>query len=99
MSPLPGPLIGPDAVADQSPRLQQIATTSPSSSWVAAPGALRDYMAVVEPWPFDVGSVAQAVTIWAPPKTTSCHRDWSITWPVSCRTPRLCTSLAPMTGS
>jgi pimeloyl-ACP methyl ester carboxylesterase len=66
VSPLPGPLIGPDAVPHQSERLQQIATTSPTSSWVAAPGALRDYMAVVAPWPFDVHSVVQPVTIWAP---------------------------------
>jgi pimeloyl-ACP methyl ester carboxylesterase len=66
VSPLPGPLIGPDAVPDQSERLQQIATTSPTSSWVAAPGALRDYMALVAPWPFDVRSVTRPVTIWAP---------------------------------
>lgn len=66
VSPLPGPLIGPDAVPDQSERLQQIATTSPTSSWVAAPGALRDYMAILAPWPFDVRSVMQPVTIWAP---------------------------------
>lgn len=66
VSPLPGPLIGPDAVPHQSERLQQIATTSPTSSWVVAPGALRDYMAVVAPWPFDVRSVMQPVTIWAP---------------------------------
>lgn len=66
VSPLPGPLTGPDAVPHQSDRLQQIAATSPTSSWVAAPGALRDYMALVAPWPFDVRSVAQHVTIWAP---------------------------------
>jgi pimeloyl-ACP methyl ester carboxylesterase len=66
VSPLPGPLIGPDAVPNQSERLQQIAATSPTSSWVTAPGALRDYMAVVAPWPFDVRSVAQPVTLWAP---------------------------------
>ena len=66
VSPLPGPLIGPGAVPDQSERLQQIATTSPTSSWVEVPGALRDYMAVVAAWPFDVRSVVQPVTIWAP---------------------------------
>jgi pimeloyl-ACP methyl ester carboxylesterase len=66
VSPVPGPLIGPDAVPHQSERLQQIATTSPTSSWVVAPGALRDYMAVVAPWSFDVHSVVQPVTIWAP---------------------------------
>jgi pimeloyl-ACP methyl ester carboxylesterase len=66
VSPLPGPLIGRDAVPDQSERLQQIATTSPTSSWVEVPGALRDYMAVVAAWPFDVRSVVQPVTIWAP---------------------------------
>lgn len=66
VSPLPGPLIGPDAVPHQTERLQQIATTSPTSSWVAAPGALRDYTAIAAPWPFDVHSVVQPVTIWAP---------------------------------
>jgi pimeloyl-ACP methyl ester carboxylesterase len=66
VSPLPGSLTGPDAVPDQSERLQQIATTSPTSSWVSAPGALRDYLALVAPWPFDLYSVAQPVTIWAP---------------------------------
>ena len=66
VSPLPGPLTGPDAVPHQSERLLHIATTSPTSSWVAAPGALRDYRAVVAPWPFDVRSVVQPVTIWAP---------------------------------
>jgi pimeloyl-ACP methyl ester carboxylesterase len=66
VSPLPGPLIGPDAVPHQSERLQEIATTSPTSSWVTAPGALRDYLAVVATWPFDVRSVVQPVTIWAP---------------------------------
>ena len=66
VSPLPGPLIGPDAVPHQSERLQQVATTSPTSGWAVAPGALRDYMAVVAPWPFDVHSVLQPVTIWAP---------------------------------
>jgi pimeloyl-ACP methyl ester carboxylesterase len=66
VSPLPGPLIGPDAVPHQSERLQEIATTSPTSSWVTAPGALRDYLAVVAPWPFDMRSVVQPVTIWAP---------------------------------
>ena len=66
VSPLPGPLTGPDAVPDQSERLQQIATTSPTSSWVTAPGALRDYLAVVAPWPFDASSIVQPVTIWAP---------------------------------
>lgn len=66
VSPLPGPLIGPYAVPHQSARLQQIAATSPTSSWVTAPGALRDYLGLVAPWPFDVSAVAQHVTIWAP---------------------------------
>lgn len=66
VSPLPGPLVGPDAVPHQSERLQQIATTSRTSSWVAAPGALRDYLAIVAPWPFDLRKVVQPVTIWAP---------------------------------
>jgi pimeloyl-ACP methyl ester carboxylesterase len=66
VSPVPGPLTGPDAVAHQSDRLQQIADTSPTSSWVAGPGAFRDYMALVAPWPFDVRSVVQPVTIWSP---------------------------------
>lgn len=66
VSPLPGPLVGPEAVAHQSERLQQIAATSATSTWAAAPGALRDYLAIVEPWPFDTGTIAQPVTIWAP---------------------------------
>jgi len=65
VSPLPL-LTGSHAVPHPSDRLQQIAATSPTSSWVTAPGALRDYMALVAPWPFDVSSVAQPVTIWAP---------------------------------
>lgn len=66
VSPVPGPLVGPDAVPDQTERLRQIATTMATSSWVAAPGSLRDYRAMVASWPFDVGSVTQPVTIWAP---------------------------------
>lgn len=66
VSPVPGPLVGPDAVADQTDRLRQIATTTATSGWVVAPGSLRDYRAVVAPWPFDSGSVTQPVTIWAP---------------------------------
>jgi pimeloyl-ACP methyl ester carboxylesterase len=66
VSPVPGPLIGPGAVADQSDRLREIAATSPTSSWVARPGTFRDYQAVAAPWPFDIRSVGQPVTIWAP---------------------------------
>lgn len=66
VSPLPGPLTGPDALAHQSARLRQIVGTSPTSNWVVAPGTLRDYMALVAPWPFEVTSVRQPVTIWAP---------------------------------
>jgi len=68
VSPVPGPLSGPDAVdvRSQSQRLREIAETSPSSSWAAAPGTLRDYLGLVAPWPFDVRSVVSPVTIWAP---------------------------------
>ncbi len=66
VSPVPGPLAGPDAVPLQTPRLREIAETSPSSSWAAAPGALRDYLGIVAPWPFDARSVGSPVTIWAP---------------------------------
>lgn len=66
VSPLPGSLVGPDAVPHQSDRLRQIAATTPTSSWVQAPGAFRDYRALVAPWPFDVAAVTQHVTIWAP---------------------------------
>lgn len=66
VSPLPGPLTGPHAVPHQTERLRQIAATAPTSTWVQAPGALRDYRALVASWPFDVASVTPAVTIWAP---------------------------------
>lgn len=66
VSPLPGPLTGPDALPHQSPRLRQIAETAPTSSWAAAPGTLRDYRALAAPWPFEVRSVVQPVTIWSP---------------------------------
>lgn len=66
VSPLPGPLVGPDAVPRQTERLRQLARTSPSSSWATAPGALRDYQALAAPWPFAVSSVRQPVTIWSP---------------------------------
>lgn len=66
VSPLPGPLTGPDAVPRQSPRLRQIADTAPTSSWATAPGAFRDYRALAAPWPFDLRSVVQPVTIWSP---------------------------------
>ncbi len=66
VSPVPGPLTGPDAVPNQSDRLRQIAETSSTSSWATRPETLRDYRAVAAPWPFDVQSVRQPVTIWAP---------------------------------
>ena len=66
VSPVPGPLVGPDAVPLQTPRLSEIAEMSTSSSWASAPGALRDYLSIVGPWPFDVRLVDSPVTIWAP---------------------------------
>lgn len=66
VSPVPGPLSGPDALPHQSERLRQIAGTTATSPWVSGPAALRDYQAVAAPWTFDVSSVAQPVTIWSP---------------------------------
>lgn len=66
VSPVPGPLTGPDAVPDQSPRLREVAMTTPESPWASTPAALRDYQALAAPWSFDVGSITQPVTIWAP---------------------------------
>jgi pimeloyl-ACP methyl ester carboxylesterase len=66
VSPVPGPLTGSDAVPDQSPRLRQVASTTATSPWVSGPAALRDYQAVAAPWTFDVGSITQPVTVWAP---------------------------------
>jgi pimeloyl-ACP methyl ester carboxylesterase len=66
VSPVPGPLSGSDAVSDQSPRLRQVANTTATSPWVSGPAALRDYQAVAAPWTFDVGSITQPVTVWAP---------------------------------
>ena len=65
-SPVPGPLTGPDAVPDQSARLRQAANTTATSSWVSGTFALRDYQAVAATWTFDLSSITQPVTIWAP---------------------------------
>ncbi len=66
VSPVPGALTGPDAVPGQSARLREVANTTSTSSWVTGPSALRDYRAVVAPWTFDLSSITQPVTIWAP---------------------------------
>jgi len=66
VSPVPGPLTGADAVPDQSPRLRQVANTTATSPWVSSPAVLRDYQAVAAPWTFDVESITQPVTVWAP---------------------------------
>ena len=66
VSPLPGPLTGPDAVPDQSARLREVANTTSNSSWASGPSTLRDYQAVAAPWPFDASSITRPVTIWAP---------------------------------
>lgn len=66
VSPVPGPLTGPNAVPDQSPRLQQVANTTASSPWSTGPSTLRDYKAIAAPWTFDLESVEPHVTIWAP---------------------------------
>lgn len=66
VSPVPGPLTGPDAVPNQSDRLKQVANTSATSPWVTGASALRDYQAVAAPWTFGLESIAQPVTIWAP---------------------------------
>jgi pimeloyl-ACP methyl ester carboxylesterase len=66
VSPIPGPLRGPDALPNQTERLRQVAATSAASSWVTGPATLRDYQALASPWNFDVGAISQHVTIWAP---------------------------------
>ncbi len=66
VSPVPGPLTGPDAVPNQSDRLRQVANTTATSPWVTEASALRDYQAVAAPWTFGLKSIAQRVTIWAP---------------------------------
>lgn len=66
VSPVPGPLTGPDAVADQTRRLQEVADTTPTSPWATAPAVLRDYQAVAAPWTFDLDSIRCPATIWAP---------------------------------
>lgn len=65
-SPVPGPLTGSDAVPNLSDRLRQVARTTQTSSWATSPEALRDYRAVAAPWAFDLGAIAQHVTIWSP---------------------------------
>lgn len=66
VSPVPGPLTGPDALPDQSERLRQVAHSTASSDWISGPSALRDYQAVAAPWRFDVRSIERDVTIWSP---------------------------------
>lgn len=66
VSPVPGPLTGPDAVPNQSDRLRQVANTTATSPCVGGASALRDYQAIAAPWTFGLGSIAQPVTIWAP---------------------------------
>ena len=66
VSPLPGPLTGPDAVRDPSPRLREVARSTSASPWIQGAAALRDYRAVAAPWPFALRSVTQDATIWSP---------------------------------
>lgn len=66
VSPVPGPLTGPDALRDQSERLRQVAHPTAESDWISGPTAVRDYQAIAAPWPFDVQSIKQDVTIWSP---------------------------------
>ena len=66
VSPVPGPLRGPDALPNQTERLRQVAATTAASSWVTGPATLRDYQALASPWRFDIGAISQLVTIWAP---------------------------------
>jgi len=68
VSPVPGPLSGPDAVPNQSDRLQQVANTTATSPWVTSDAALRDYQAVASPWKFNPATISARVTIWAPTK-------------------------------
>ena len=66
VSPVPGPLTGPNAIADQSSRLREVATSTLESPWISGPAALRDYLAVASPWPIEPASVEAEVTVWAP---------------------------------
>lgn len=66
VSPVPGPLTGPKAIANQSDRLRTIAGSTASSDWITGPAVLRDYQAITGPWPFDVATTTQHVSIWAP---------------------------------
>lgn len=66
VSPVPGPLRGPGALPGQTERLRQVAATTAESSWVTGPAALRDYQALASPWNFDIRTISQLVTIWAP---------------------------------
>lgn len=66
VSPVPGPLRGPDALPNQTGRLREVAATTAASSWVTGPAMLRDYQALASPWNFDLGAINQLVTIWAP---------------------------------
>lgn len=68
VSPVPGPLTGPDAVPNQSDRLRQVANTTPTSPWVSGVSTARDYQAVAAPWTFRLDSIAPPITIWAPTK-------------------------------
>jgi hypothetical protein len=66
VSPLAGPLVGPDALSDQTDRLKMIASTSPQSPWAGAPGVYAEFMALISSWPFALSDVRQSVTIWSP---------------------------------
>lgn len=66
VSPVPGPLNGPDAVPNLSDRLQQVANTTANSPWVTNDATLRDYQAVASPWNFNPETISERVTIWAP---------------------------------
>lgn len=66
VSPVPGSLTGPDAVPDQSDRLQHVENTTATSPRVTSAAVLRDYQAIAAPWTFNLASVSQHVTVWAP---------------------------------
>jgi len=66
VSPVPGPLTGPKAITNQSERLRQVADSTASSDWISGPAVLRDYQAISGPWPFEVSSTTQHVSIWSP---------------------------------
>lgn len=66
VSPIPGPLTGPDAVPEQTQRLREVARSSATSSWISGPSTLRDYQAVAAPWPLGGCSTVRDVTIWSP---------------------------------